>query len=348
MRNFGFLASLLLALSILLAPARSNAYVDMSVSVNLSSPPPVAIAPPPLPVYVVPAPPVVGYVWSPGYWGWNGYGYFWVPGTWVQAPMAGYLWTPGYWGWGGGAFAWHAGYWGPHVGFYGGINYGGGYGGVGFVGGAWNGGVYNVNRSVVNTQNVTNVTNNNVTNVTNNTVSNNTTNNSTTNNTANNTTNNSTTNNASFNGGPGGTPAKPTAEEQTFANEKHLPPTAMQASHVMAASKNPALAASVNHGKPAIAATPKAGDFTNGVVPAQQAGERNPEAEQHNLAVKKDPTLAKGAALPRESGKQPGLGAGPSPAHNPVAQHAMPAPKVVHPHPPPPERKEGAGEPRGE
>ena len=28
---------------------------------------------------------------------------------------------------------WHAGYWGPHVGFYGGVNYGYGYGGVGLL-----------------------------------------------------------------------------------------------------------------------------------------------------------------------------------------------------------------------
>ena len=54
-------------------------------------------------------------------------------------PRAGVLWTPGYWGFAGGVYAWHAGYWGPHVGFYGGINYGFGYGGVGFVGGEWRG-----------------------------------------------------------------------------------------------------------------------------------------------------------------------------------------------------------------
>ena len=32
-----------------------------------------------------------------------------------------------------------AGYWGPHVGYYGGVNYGFGYMGVGFAGGAWRG-----------------------------------------------------------------------------------------------------------------------------------------------------------------------------------------------------------------
>ena len=35
------------------------------------------------------------------------------------------LWTPGYWGFvGGGVCLFHAGYWGPHIGYYGGVNYG--------------------------------------------------------------------------------------------------------------------------------------------------------------------------------------------------------------------------------
>ena len=76
-------------------------------------------------------------------------GYYWVPGVWVAPPRVGLLWTPGYWGWGGGVYAWHGGYWGPHVGFYGGVNYGFGYGGVGFVGGEWRGGRFAYNTAVV-------------------------------------------------------------------------------------------------------------------------------------------------------------------------------------------------------
>ena len=52
-------------------------------------------------------------------------------------PQVGVLWTPGYWGWGGAAYVFHEGYWGPHIGFYGGVNYGFGYGGVGYEGGYW-------------------------------------------------------------------------------------------------------------------------------------------------------------------------------------------------------------------
>ena len=84
-------------------------------------------------------------------------GYYWVPGVWVQPPSVGLLWTPAWWGWENGAYLFHAGYWGPHVGFYGGINYGFGYGGVGFFGGEWRGGAFFYNRTVANV-NVTNVT----------------------------------------------------------------------------------------------------------------------------------------------------------------------------------------------
>ena len=114
----------------------------------------VGIAPPPLPVYAQPAIPAPGYMWTPGYWAWGPAGYYWVPGTWVQPPMVGVLWTPGYWGWGGGVYAFHAGYWGPHIGFYGGVNYGFGYGGVGYEGGYWNHGQFAYNRSVNNISNV--------------------------------------------------------------------------------------------------------------------------------------------------------------------------------------------------
>jgi len=106
----------ILAIVILAFSVASFAQIGVGVSVR--------VGPPALPIYAQPICPGPGYMWTPGYWGWNdGAGYYWVPGTWVVAPV-GMLWTPGYWGWGGGLYAWHAGYWGPHVGFYGGINYG--------------------------------------------------------------------------------------------------------------------------------------------------------------------------------------------------------------------------------
>src|SRR5277367_3258226 len=212
---------LLLTLLILAIPAASFAQFGISVT----------IAPPALPVYTQPMVPADGYLWTPGYWADGNNGYFWVPGTWVMPPQAGLLWTPGYWGWGGNAFAWNGGYWGASVGFYGGVNYGFGYGGVGYEGGYWNNGAFSYNRSVNNIEGA------NVTNVYNKTVINNTT-----------------VNNVSYNGGTGGISARPTAEEETAAREKHSAPTPLQAEHVKAASTNHELLASVNHGKPAIAA----------------------------------------------------------------------------------------------
>jgi hypothetical protein len=208
----------------------------------------VGFGPPALPVYVQPPCPQVGFIWTPGYWGNGPDGYFWVPGTWVAAPQPGVLWTPGYWGWGGGLYAWHAGYWGPTIGFYGGVNYGFGYGGVGYEGGYWRGGSFYYNRSV------NNVTSIHVTNVYNKTVI----------------VNN---NHVAFNGGEGGIQAHATPAEEAAANEHHIEATAEQTKHETAAASNRQLLASVNHGKPAIAATARPGVFSGrGVVAAKAVG----------------------------------------------------------------------------
>ncbi len=232
---------LMLAVSVMSLSTISSAGIGIGISVR--------IGPPALPVYAQPICPGPGYLWTPGYWAWNDDGgYYWVPGTWVVAPV-GMLWTPGYWGWGGGFYVWHAGYWGPHVGFYGGISYGFGYGGAGYGGGEWRGGRFFYNRSVTNV-NVTNVTN-----VYNRTVI------------VNNT------RNVSFNG-PGGIEARPTPQEEAYGREPHTAALAVQSQHEHAASQNRQLFASENHGRPAIAATGRAGEF-NGphVQRASAAGE---------------------------------------------------------------------------
>ena len=231
----------------------------------------VRVGPPALPVYAQPICPGPGYIWTPGYWGWNDdAGYYWVPGTWVVAPV-GLLWTPGYWGWAGGVYAWHAGYWGPHVGFYGGINYGFGYGGVGFVGGEWRGGAFFYNRSV------TNVSVTSVTHVYTKTVVVNE-------------------NHVAFNGGQGGIQAHANAQEEAFAREKHTAALASQTEHEHMASQNRQNFASENHGRPAIAATPKPGDFSaHSAVAARSAG-----GEYH--APKMSPKEAR--ATPSNSGNR--------------------------------------------
>ncbi len=157
-------------------------------------------------------------MWTPGYWAWGGGGYYWVPGTWVQPPRVGVLWTPGYWGFVGGVYRFNVGYWGPHIGYYGGVNYGFGYVGVGFAGGRWVGNSFAYNRTVVNV-NVTNIHN-----TYNETV-----------------VNNVSVTKVSYNGGPGGTTAVPTAQERAAASEQHIPPTTAQHQHVQEAARNPAL-----------------------------------------------------------------------------------------------------------
>ncbi len=210
------------------APVASHAAVFISVG----------IAPPALPVYAQPVCPGDGYLWNPGYWGYGNGGYYWVPGVWVQPPSVGLLWTPPYWGFAGGVYGFHTGYWGPHVGFYGGVNYGFGFGGVGFVGGRWDGGHFAYN-SAVNNVNTTVIHNTYV----DKTVVNNYNNNSHT----------------SFNGGPGGIQARPTPQQAAFEHENHVPPTAAQQSHFQNASMNRANFASANGGHPTMAAQQRPG-----------------------------------------------------------------------------------------
>jgi WXXGXW repeat (2 copies) len=104
-------------------------------------------APPPLPEYTQPPSPGDDYIWTPGYWAWSN-GFYWVPGAWIVAPWVGALWTPPWWGYQNGVYVWHAGYWAPHIGFYGGIDYGFGYTGRGYYGAYWNQGRVYYNRAV--------------------------------------------------------------------------------------------------------------------------------------------------------------------------------------------------------
>src|SRR5271170_8008090 len=240
-------------------PAPAPVYAEPAVDVEVHA----TEAPPPLPDYEQPAAPDDGYLWTPGYWAWGLGGYYWIPGTWVQPPRVGVLWTPGYWGFVGGVYAFHAGYWGPHIGFYGGVNYGFGYGGVGFAGGRW------VGNSFAYNQNVTNVNVTVIHNTYNQTV-----------------VNNVTVNKVSYNGGAGGVTAVPTTQERAAAQEPHVAPTQLQRQHIQEAARNPALAAKANGGHPAIAATPKPGAFNApGVVGARGAMARPQANVTHAPAV---------------------------------------------------------------
>ena len=214
--------SLLLAVGMLCLATASFAQVGASVT----------IAPPELPVYEQPMCPGDGYLWTPGYWAWDGE-YYWVPGTWLMPPEVGYLWTPGYWGWGGQGFLFNEGYWGLSVGFYGGIDYGFGYFGNGYEGGRWENGHFFYNTAVnrVDGNSIHNVYNTRV---------------------------NERVNRVSYNGGNGGINARATSEEAAAARGRHTGPVAAQTQHAYSARNNPQQRLSANHGAPPVTATSRA------------------------------------------------------------------------------------------
>jgi len=282
----------LIALSFLL-PATSHAQISVGVAIH--------IGPPALPVYAQPPCPQEGFLWTPGYWAYGEMGYYWVPGVWVAAPQPGFLWTPGYWGFAGGAYGWHGGYWGEHVGFYGGINYGFGYGGAGFVGGEWAGGRFRYNTAVVNV-NTTVIHNTYV----NRTVINNTT----------------VVNHAAFNG-EGGVAARPTAQEESYAHENHIQPTANQLSHEKTASADRSQWASSNHGKPSNVAMDKVGghSFTPEGHAANAAASARPAAHEASNPGRPNNTAANNRAA-NTSKPAPAEHSAPKTNNNATAAHS--------------------------
>jgi hypothetical protein len=309
-----FIRTLLFALVMLSLSAASFAQIGISIS----------FAPPELPVYEQPLCPGDGYLWTPGYWA---YGddfddYYWVPGTWVMAPEVGFLWTPAYWGWGGNGYVFHDGYWGPHVGFYGGISYGYGYFGEGYEGGRWDNGHFFYNQSV---NNVNATVSHNVYNTT--------------------VINSTTVNRVSFNGGTGGISARPTSQDEAVAREKHIPAVAVQTQHAQAARTNPEQRASVNHGKPAVAATPKPGAFSDrAVVPAKAAGAPyNPPAKHAPVQPVANTTAThpeNNAARPTQPNKQPEANRPPTAQPNPRPEPSRNEPAQRPQTPPPSERSQ--------
>lgn len=189
--------------------------------------------PPPLPDYDQPPAPGEDYIWTPGYWNYADGGYYWVPGAWVLAPYVGALWTPPWWGYDNGAYVFHAGYWAPHVGYYGGIDYGYGYTGRGYYGGYWNHGQFAYNRAATNVDSTA------IHNVYDYRVPNNRG------------------PRVSYNGGRGGITAQPTPQELAVTREQHTPPVNAQLHHERDAASNRAQFAARNNVRPAQLAAPR-------------------------------------------------------------------------------------------
>ena len=151
------------------------------------------------------------------------------------------------------------------MGFYGGINYGFGYTGVGYEGGYWDHGAFRYNTAVnhVNVNIIRNTYDKPIP-------------------------HGATVNRASFNGGHGGVNAPPTGADEAAAHERHVQATGSQVQHQEEASKDRSHFASVNHGRPAVAETPKAGEFRQGAAPVrnmrQQQRQRGRCGEQASSA----------------------------------------------------------------
>jgi hypothetical protein len=124
-----------------------------------------------------------------------------------------------------------------------------------------------------------------------------------------------TVNRVSYNGGNGGINARPRPEEEAAAHERHIAPVAAQTQHMQAARTNPQQRASVNMGKPPVAATPRPGVFNDrAVVPARAAG------------APYTPPANRGGNQPRDNASAPG------PENNNAARPSTP----VHPRDLPP------------
>jgi hypothetical protein len=279
----------------------------------------VSVPPPELPTYDQSPPPDDNLVWTPGYWAWGSDigDYYWVPAAWAAPPAIGYLWTPGYWVARGRWFVWNAGYWGPHVGFYGGINYGFGYYGRGYVGGAWQGGRMIYNRAATNVGNLqaTRVYNQPVAVPL-------------------------ATKRVSFNGA-GGITVQPSAAELAVAGEHHLPPTTAQLGRLHAAQSSGSIRGSSFNPRPAEAGSQREEASYGSALQAQHGGNvsytNSPQA-QHGGTISymssppahpAAPAARSGAAAPVSM--QPHMQSQPVPPRAtvqaaPVAARAVPVP----------------------
>ncbi len=254
----------------------------------------VSFGPPPLPYYAQPLCPGPGYIWTPGYWAWSpDYGYYWVPGTWVEAPFVGALWTPGYWGWDvdGDDYVWYPGYWGTQVGFYGGIDYGYGYNGYGYEGGHWQDHHFYYNRDANNVGNVPYYYNRSF---------------------------RRRDSRVSFNGGRDGVQARANERQKIAARDRRRGEIQQQIRQRDAARRRPPERASVNHGRPEIAATRTPGHFNHNTVRASRAGGRF-AAHPAGRASQQRGNPARGNW--RQFGNSPQRMNHPSRAYRPQRQH---------------------------
>jgi hypothetical protein len=110
----------------------------------------------------------------------------------------------------------------------------------------------------------------------------------------------------SFNGGSGGVTARPTAEEEAAAREQHVAAIPAQVQQERTAGTNKELLASENHGRPAIAATAKPGEFSaKGVVAAREAAPVGEQSPKPNGAATVPPSPTSTKLIEKEESHEP-------------------------------------------
>jgi len=285
--------------------------------------------PPTLPEYNQPPCPGDDYIWTPGYWSYADAGYYWVPGAWVIAPWIGALWTPPWWGFDNGVYILHAGYWGPHIGFYGGIDYGFGYTGRGYYGAYWNGGtvVYNTTVTSVDPRRVRNVYTAQVP--------------------------RGRADRVSYNGGRGGIAVRPTAQELAVSRDPRTPPVAAQMQHARQASANRAQFAMAGRAQPNTVAADRPLS-TNYRAPASRPPAEAMRAARPTPETRPVQPQERAGGAPVERGQTPQNGPGqfrqvPLETRPPVAERTptpMPRQYEREPIARPPERADATPQPR--
>jgi hypothetical protein len=290
-------------------PVNDDYGSDYAQPATYSQPVEASEPPPPLPDYEQPPTPGDNYIWTPGSWNYASAGYYWVPGVWVLAPYVGALWTPPWWGFDNGAYLWHTGFWGPHIGFYGGIDYGFGYTGRGYYGAYWDRGSVYYNRSV------TNVNVSIIHNVYERPVPENRG------------------NRVSFNGGRGGINVRPTPQELAVVHDPRTPPVAAQVQHMREAAGNRAQYASGGRAQPAALVA------TRPLATSYKAPAARPPAAALRAATAPAP-VAPGRPIER-----PGLEGNRIPDNRPAPQTRAEERPQAAPRPAPAVRQEARPEP---
>lgn len=84
-----------LALLAVLGMAGASAVYAPTAAAGVSVAVGINVAPPAQPLEAVP-PPRAGYVWSPGYWRWEGHRHVWMHGYWVRE-RPGFVYHPARW-----------------------------------------------------------------------------------------------------------------------------------------------------------------------------------------------------------------------------------------------------------